>query len=77
MTQYRLTYFDFDGGRGEPIRIAFLKVLALVRSLTSGNLEHVPVDLVERVAAGLVRHKDAVTAHPVVSSYYESRNGAN
>ncbi len=23
MPKYRLTYFDFDGGRGEPIRIAF------------------------------------------------------
>ena len=23
MTQYKLTYFDFDGGRGEPVRIAF------------------------------------------------------
>ncbi|MDH3849278.1 MAG: glutathione S-transferase N-terminal domain-containing protein, partial [Gammaproteobacteria bacterium] len=23
MTNYKLTYFDFDGGRGEPIRIAF------------------------------------------------------
>jgi glutathione S-transferase len=23
MTKYKLTYFDFDGGRGEPIRIAF------------------------------------------------------
>lgn len=23
MPSYRLTYFDFDGGRGEPIRIAF------------------------------------------------------
>jgi glutathione S-transferase len=23
MAQYKLTYFDFDGGRGEPIRIAF------------------------------------------------------
>jgi glutathione S-transferase len=23
MTSYKLTYFDFDGGRGEPIRIAF------------------------------------------------------
>ncbi len=23
MTTYKLTYFDFDGGRGEPIRIAF------------------------------------------------------
>ena len=23
MTTYRLTYFDFDGGRGEPVRIAF------------------------------------------------------
>ena len=22
MTTYRLTYFDFDGGRGEPIRLA-------------------------------------------------------
>lgn len=25
MPKYRLTYFDFDGGRGEPIRIAFHK----------------------------------------------------
>ncbi len=23
MTRFKLTYFDFDGGRGEPIRIAF------------------------------------------------------
>ena len=23
MTMYKLTYFDFDGGRGEPVRIAF------------------------------------------------------
>ena len=23
MTDYKLTYFDFDGGRGEPVRIAF------------------------------------------------------
>ena len=23
MTNYKLTYFDFDGGRGEPVRIAF------------------------------------------------------
>lgn len=23
MAQYKLTYFDFDGGRGEPVRIAF------------------------------------------------------
>ena len=23
MTSYKLTYFDFDGGRAEPIRIAF------------------------------------------------------
>ncbi len=23
MTTYKLTYFDFDGGRGEPVRIAF------------------------------------------------------
>ena len=23
MANYKLTYFDFDGGRGEPVRIAF------------------------------------------------------
>ena len=23
MSKYKLTYFDFNGGRGEPIRIAF------------------------------------------------------
>lgn len=55
------------------LTIADLKAFVQTRSLWSGNLEHVPTDLVERLAPGLIEHEKRVSAHPVVMAYYASR----
>ena len=153
MPSYKLTYFDFDGGRAEPIRIAFhaagidfednrisfpefgemrqstrfnyivqtfglqdeelklareklvggwlsvylrgldrllargggeyfagneltvadLKAFVQIRSLRSGNLDHVPKDLVQRLAPDLVEHQERVESDPRVVAYYATR----
>jgi len=56
------------------LTVADLKVLVQVRSLNSGNLEHVPTDLVERLAPALLKHQSRVEADPVVVAYYDSRS---
>ena len=43
------------------------------RKIRSGNLDHVPTDLVDRVAPTLVAHFERVNAHPGVRAYYEPR----
>lgn len=53
--------------------VADLKVFLLVRYLRSGGLEHVPTDLVDRVAPGLVAHFERVGAHSGVVAYYQRR----
>ena len=55
------------------LTIADLKVLTLTRCLSSGALDHVPADLIQRVAPGLVDHQNRVEKHPVVTAYYASR----
>ena len=50
--------------------IADLQVADIVRMLTSGRLDHLPVDLVSRVAPGLVEHRSRVLAEPRVKAYY-------
>ena len=55
------------------LTIADLKVFVLTRWLCSGALDHVPEDLVQRVAPGLVVHRDRVTDDPIVTAYYASR----
>jgi glutathione S-transferase len=50
--------------------IADLKVADLVRMLTSGRLDHIPVDLVERVSPAVVEHRQRVLAEPRVKAYY-------
>jgi glutathione S-transferase len=52
------------------LTMADLKVTDLVRMLTSGRLDHVPVDLVDRVAPALAEHRKRVVADPRVSGYY-------
>ena len=58
------------------LTVADLKVFVQVRSLLSGNLDHIPGDLVQRVAPGLVAHAERVAANPAVTDYYESRKAA-
>lgn len=60
----------FADGR---LTIADLKVFVHVRWLRSGALDHIPADLVDRVAPGLVEHQRLIERNPVVQAYYASR----
>lgn len=55
------------------LTIADLKVFVLTRWLCSGTLEHVPTDLVERIAPNLIEHMKRIEQEPVVTAYYASR----
>ena len=57
------------------LTVADLKVFMQVRSLRSGTLDHVPVDLVDKLAPGLVEHEQRIASDPVVAGYYKSRAG--
>lgn len=55
------------------LTVADLKVSGITRWLLSGQLDHVPTDLVERVAPGLIAHEQRVSNDPVVVAYYDYR----
>jgi glutathione S-transferase len=55
------------------LTIADLKVLFQTRWLRSGTLDHVPTDIVDRVAPNLVEHQARVENNPVIKAYYASR----
>lgn len=55
------------------LTVADLKVFGITRWLLSGQLDHIPADLVERVAPKLIPHEQRITNDPVVVAYYESR----
>lgn len=52
------------------LTIADLKVFVDVRGLNSGRLDHVPTDLVARVAPALNAHMERVANTPAVQQYY-------
>lgn len=52
------------------LTIADLKVFSYVRGLNSGRLDHVPTDLVEKVAPALNAHMRRVAQTPAVAQYY-------
>ncbi|MFZ6689797.1 glutathione S-transferase family protein [Undibacterium sp. SXout11W] len=52
------------------LTIADLKVFVDVRGLNSGRLDHVPTDLVEKVAPALNAHMKRIAALPAVQAYY-------
>ena len=58
------------------LTVADLKVFMLVRWLRSGALDHIPKDLVDRVAPTLVKLFERVASHPEVAKYYERRKAA-
>jgi len=60
----------FADGR---LTVADLKVYMQVRSLLNGTLDHVPTDLVAKLAPGLIAHQERVGNDPVVTGYYASR----
>jgi glutathione S-transferase len=55
------------------LTMADLKSFVQTRSLSSGNLDHVPSDIVQRVAPGLAEHLKRMEAEPIVTAYYASR----
>ncbi len=55
------------------LTVADLKASGQTAWLRSGTLDHVPTDLVARLAPGLVAHQERVQADPVVVAYYSSR----
>jgi glutathione S-transferase len=56
------------------LTVADLKVYVQIRSLLAGTLDHVPVELVDKLAPALVEHEERVANDPIVTAYYESRN---
>ena len=58
----------------QTLTIADLKVFGHTRWLRSGALDHVPTDLVDRLAPGLVAHQERIEADPKVVGYYASRS---
>ena len=52
------------------LTIADLKVFVDVRGLNSGRLDHIPVDLVEKVAPALNAHLHRIAQTPAVAAYY-------
>lgn len=52
------------------LTIADLKVFVYVQSLNSGRLDHVPTDLVEKVAPALNAHHQRIAATPAIAQYY-------
>ena len=55
------------------LTVADLKVYVWIRGLRSGNLDYVPVDLVDRIAPYLVEHYERINAHPGIVAYYDER----
>ncbi len=54
------------------LTIADLKVFVYVRGLNSGRLDHVPTDLVEKVAPQLNAHMQRIAQTPALAQYYTS-----
>ncbi len=57
------------------LTVADLKVFVDVRSLNSGRLDHVPTDLVEKVAPLLNAHMQRIAQTPAVLQYYAKFGG--
>ncbi len=55
------------------LTMADLKVFVEIRSLRKGTLDHVPKDVVDRLAPALAEHQTRIEAEPIVKAYYASR----
>ena len=57
---------------GHKLTIADLKAFVQVKTLASGKLDHVPVDIVDRLAPTLATHCQRISQEPQVLAYYAS-----
>jgi glutathione S-transferase len=56
------------------LTVADLKVAGITQWLMSGQLDHVPTDIVERLSPRLVAHAQRVLQDPIVTAYYAARS---
>lgn len=52
------------------LTMADLKSFVQTRSLRAGKLDHIPGDIVERVAPGLAEHQERMAVEGIVAAYY-------
>ena len=65
-----------NGGKffaNQQLTVADLKVCDVVEWLTSGMLDHIPKDLVSRVAPSLTQHCDRIKNDSRIQEYYKKR----
>lgn len=55
------------------LTIADLKVFTFVQGLSSGRLDHVPTDLVEKIAPLLATYTQRIAQTPAIAQYYAKR----
>lgn len=55
------------------LTVADLKVLGQTQALRTGRIQHIPTDLVDRLAPGLVEHQARIEREPIVAAYYATR----
>lgn len=57
---------------GQSLSIADLKSVQQVRMMRSGNLEHIPANLIDKIAPALAKHEENIAKEPKVVAYYDS-----
>ena len=57
------------------LTVADIRGFVQTRWLTSGALDHIPTDLVSRIAPGVAAHEARIAADPLIAAYYASRTG--
>lgn len=55
------------------LTIADLRAFVQMRSLSSGTLDYIPSDIVQKVAPDLLDHQERISADPRVHAYYATR----
>lgn len=61
---------------GDRLSVADFKVFLWTRHLQSGQLDHIPTDIVQRLAPALVEHFKRISAVPEIVDYYKKRAAA-
>lgn len=56
------------------LTVADLKVAGITGWIMSGQLDHIPTDLVDRIAPRLAEHEKRISSDPVVVAYYAARS---
>lgn len=57
------------------LTIADLKMYVQMKSLRSGNLDHIPADFADDLAPALIQHSERTANEAIVKAYYAARAG--